>query len=65
MQFSSKPSAEEKLAAMRRKAKLALKEREKEEQQRSAKTAQLRALRLARDAEMEAATKDTKKPLKK
>ena len=53
MKFSSKPSAEEKLATMRKKAERSLKEKESERLARHAKTAKLRALRLARDAELE------------
>lgn len=53
MQISSKTSAEEKLAAMRKKANLALKEKEIARQIESEKTAKLRALRLARDAAAE------------
>ena len=51
MQFSSNQSPEERLAAMRKKAKTALKQRENEHHLQRTKTAQLKALRLERDAE--------------
>lgn len=59
MQFLSKTTAEEKRSAMQKKARAALKEKEKERLVRSAQTAKLRALRLARDAEIESAGEKT------
>ncbi len=62
MQFPSKHTAEEKLAAMRKKAKVALKERENKQQPLRDKTAQLRALRLGRNAEIEVSTEGAPPP---
>lgn len=64
MQFSSKPTREQKVAAMRKKAESALKQKEKELQVRRAKTARLRALRLERDAELEASNEERKTTVK-
>ncbi len=57
MQFSSKQSPEERLAAMRKKAKTTLRQKENEQQLQRTKTAQLKALRLERDAEVGASDK--------
>lgn len=61
MHFLSKPSADEKRALQRQKAENAAKEKQEEQRRRSAKTAELRALRLARDAQAEPPTKGKKK----
>lgn len=60
MQIVSKSPREQKAAEMRLKAKAALQQREKEQQLRRTKTAQLRALRLERDAENEVSIKGHK-----
>ncbi len=52
MQFSSNQSPEERLAAMRKKAKATLRQKENEQHLQRTKTAQLKALRLERDAEV-------------
>ncbi len=51
MQFSAKSTTEEKRTAMRKKAERALKEKDREQALQREKTAKLRALRLAREAE--------------
>ena len=50
MQKSEKSKAEEKFAAIQRKSKRALDEREKQQQERAELKAKLRALRLAKEA---------------
>ena len=50
MQMSVKSRAEEQFAATQKKAKLALKEKEKERQERAVHIAKLKALRLAKEA---------------
>ena len=51
MQISAKSKAEEKFAAMQKKADRALQESEKIRQERTAQMAKLKALRLAKEAE--------------
>ncbi len=60
MHFLSKPTAEEKQALQQKKAELAAQEKREEQRRRSAKTGELRAKRLARDARIEKLTKGTK-----
>ena len=50
MQKSVKSRAEEKFAAIQKKSKQALTEREEQQQERAELTAKLRALRLAKEA---------------
>lgn len=50
MQNSAKSKAEQQFAASQKKSELALKEKEKEQVERSDRTADLRALRLAKEA---------------
>lgn len=57
MQFSSNQSPEERLAAMRKKAKATLRQRENEQHLQRTKTAELKALRLERDAKVGASDK--------
>ena len=62
MAKSLKPSAEERLAEVRKEAKRVLKEKEKARLERSGRTSRLRALRVAKEAaDLEEAKKEEAK----
>ena len=65
MQKSVKSKAEEKFAAIQKKSKQALTEREEQQQERAELTAKLRALRLAKEAADKKAAETTAASKKK